>query len=88
VFAARLVRVAPDAAGFGGSLAGWSAIVLMRGGRQRVASEIGASPLNGDVTYCMLDGVWQSSKGSLFSRRFVRRSYLPLESTNSRIRLI
>lgn len=83
-----LLRVVRDYAGFGGSLAGWRAIVLMRGDRQRVTPEISASPLNGDITYCLLDGVWQSSKGRLSSRRFVISSDLSLEPANSRIRLI
>ena len=83
-----LVRMARDDAGFDGSLPGRSAIVLMRGGRQRVTPEIGASPLNRDVTYRMLDGVWQSSKRRLSSRRSVRGGDLPLEPTDSRIRLV
>src|SRR5258705_4488910 len=83
-----LVRVVRDDAGFGGSLAGWRAIVLMRGGSQRVTLGLSASPLNGEVRYRVLNGVWQNSKGRLSARRLVRRSDLSLESTNSRIRLI
>jgi len=83
-----LVRVVRDDAGFGRGLAGRRAIVLMRGGRQRVTPKTGAPPLNGDVTYCLLNGRWQGSKGSLSARRFVRSGDLPLEPADSRIRLI
>lgn len=83
-----LVCVVRDDAGIGPVLPGWRAIVLMRGDRQRVASEIGASSLNGDFTYRLLNGVWQRSKGSLPSRRFVGSGDLFLEAADSRIRLV
>lgn len=60
----------------------------MRGSRQGVTPETGAGPVNGDVTYRLLNGAWQGSKGSLSSRRFVGSGDLFLEPADSRIRLV
>src|SRR6185369_4549048 len=80
--------MARDDAGFGRGLAGWRAIVLIGGGRQRVTPQIGAGPLDGDVTYCVLNGVRQSAKGRLSARRLVGSGDMSLDPADSRIRLI